>query len=123
MTVSFNRVILAGIVVRDPVIRYTPQHKAVTEVVLAINDTRLGPGGKVIEEKAYVSVTLWEKLAEVAEEYLSKGSPVLIEGRLKYDTWEKDGKRHAKLFAVGHRVQLLEQGKRAGDHSDGRDAE
>ena len=52
-------------------------------------------------------MTLWARTAEVASEYLSKGSPVLIEGRLKFDTWEKDGKKHSKLRVVGEKMQML----------------
>jgi len=104
---SFNRVILIGNLTRDPELRYTPAGKAVTELGLAINDRRKGPNGDWIEETTFVDVTLWERQAEVASEYLTKGSPVLIEGRLKLDTWEKDGKKNSKLRVVGEKMQLL----------------
>jgi single-strand DNA-binding protein len=104
---SFNRVILIGNLTRDPELRYTPAGKAVTELGLAINDRRKGPNGDWIEETTFVDVTLWERQAEVASEYLTKGSPVLIEGRLKLDSWEKDGKKNSKLRVVGEKMQLL----------------
>ena len=63
--------------------------------------------GEWVEEATFVEVTLWGRTAEVASEYLSKGSPVLIEGRLKYDAWEKDGKKMSKLRVVGERMQML----------------
>ncbi|HEX4145563.1 MAG TPA: single-stranded DNA-binding protein [Pirellulales bacterium] len=104
---SFNRVILLGNVTRDPELRYIASGSAVTEIGLAINDRRKGPNGDWIEETTFVDVTLWARTAEIASEYLSKGSPVLIEGRLKLDTWEKDGKKNSKLRVVGERMQLL----------------
>src|SRR5262249_21226100 len=104
---SFNRVILVGNLTRDPELRYIPSGTAVTEIGLAVNDRRKGPNGDWIEETTFVDVTLWARTAEVASEYLSKGSSVLIEGRLKLDTWEKDGKKNYKLRVVGERMQML----------------
>jgi single-strand DNA-binding protein len=109
---SYNRVILIGNLTRDPELKYIPSGMAVTEVGLAINDRRKGPNGDWIEETTFVDVTLWGRTAEVASEYLSKGSPVFIEGRLKLDTWEKDGKKNSKLRVVGEKLQLI--GARAG---------
>ena len=114
---SFNRVILVGNLTRDPELRYTPSGTAVTELGLAINDRRKGPNGEWVEDTTFVDVTLWERTAEVASEYLTKGSPVLIEGRLKLDTWEKDGKKNSKLRVVGEKMQML--GSRAGGGSEG----
>jgi single-strand DNA-binding protein len=104
---SFNRVVLVGNLTRDPELRYIPSGTAVTEVGLAINDRRKGPNGDWIEETTFVDVTLWARTAEVASEYLTKGSSVLIEGRLKLDTWEKDGKKNSKLRVVGEKMQML----------------
>src|ERR1700749_39528 len=114
---SFNRVILVGNLTRDPELRYIPSGTAVTEIGLAVNDRRKGPNGDWIEETTFVDVTLWARTAEIASEYLSKGAPVLIEGRLKLDTWEKDGKRNSKLRVVGERMQLL--GARGGGGGGG----
>jgi single-strand DNA-binding protein len=104
---SFNRVILLGNVTRDPELRYIPSGTAVTEIGLAVNDRRKGPNGDWIEETTFVDVTLWGRTAEIASEYLNKGAPVLIEGRLKLDTWEKDGKKNSKLRVIGEKMQLL----------------
>ncbi len=104
---SFNRVILLGNVTRDPEIKYIPNGTAVSEIGLAVNDRRKGPNGDWIEETTFVDVTLWGRTAEIASEYLSKGSPVLIEGRLKLDTWEKEGKKNSKLRVIGETMQLL----------------
>jgi len=104
---SFNRVVLLGNVTRDPELRYTPSGKAVTEIGLAVNDRRKTPSGEWVEDTTFVDVTLWDRNAEVACEYVTKGSPLLIEGRLKLDTWEKDGKKNSKLRVVGEKMQLL----------------
>ena len=104
---SYNRVILIGNVTRDPELRYIPSGTAVTDVGLAVNDRRKGANGEWIEETTFVDVTLWGRTAEVATEYLNKGSSVMIEGRLKLDTWEKDGKKNSKLRVVGERMVML----------------
>jgi len=104
---SFNRVILVGNLTRDPELRYIPSGMAVTDVGLAVNDRRKNAQGEWVEDTTFVDVTLWGRTAEVASEYLGKGSPILIEGRLKLDTWEKDGKKNSKLRVVGERMQML----------------
>jgi len=114
---SFNRVILLGNVTRDPELRYIANGTAVTDIGLAVNDRRKTATGEWVEETTFVDVTLWGRTAEVAGEYVTKGSPLLIEGRLKLDTWEKDGKKNSKLRVVGERMQLL--GSRGGDSPRG----
>jgi single-strand DNA-binding protein len=109
---SYNRVILLGNVTRDPELRYISSGTAVTEIGLAVNDRRKTATGEWVEETTFVDVTLWGRTAEIACEYASKGSPLLIEGRLKLDTWEKDGKKNSKLRVVGDKLQLL--GSRGG---------
>ena len=104
---SYNRVILMGNLTRDVQLRYTPSGTPVTEIGLAVNDRRKGQNGEWIDETTFVDVTFWGRTAEVAAEYLSKGSPVFIEGRLKLDTWEKDGQKNYKLRVVCDRMQLL----------------
>jgi single-strand DNA-binding protein len=104
---SYNKVILVGNLTRDPELRYIPSGTAVTDIGLAVNEKWKKPSGEWVEETTFVDVTLWARQAEVASEYLSKGSQVLIEGRLKLDTWEKDGKKNYKLRVVGDRMQML----------------
>ena len=103
---SFNRVILVGNLTRDPELRYVAKHTAVSDVGLAVND-RVKRNDEWVEETAFVDVTLWGRTAEVANEHLTKGSPVLIEGRLRYETWEKDGQKRSKLKVVCDRMQML----------------
>ena len=104
---SFNRVILVGNVTRDVELKYTQTGTAVTEIGMAVNDRRKSQSGEWVEETTFVDVTLWGRTAEVANEYLGKGAPVLIEGRLKLDTWETDGQKRSKLRVVGERMQML----------------
>ena len=103
---SFNRVILLGNLTRDPELRYIPSGMAVSDIGLAVND-RVKRNDQWVDETTFVDVTLWGRTAEVANEYLSKGSPVLIEGRLKLDTWEKDGQKRSKLKVIGEKMQMV----------------
>jgi single-strand DNA-binding protein len=114
---SFNRVILVGNLTRDPELRYIPSGMAVSDIGLAVND-RVKRNDQWVEEATFIDITLWGRTAEIANEYLSKGAPVLIEGRLKLDRWEKDGQKHTKLKVIGERLQML--GSREGGPRGGR---
>ena len=105
---NFNKVILAGNLTRDVELKYIPSGTAVADITLAVNDKRKDKDtDQWVENTTFVDVTLWGRTAEVASEYLSKGSPALIEGRLKLDTWEKDGQKRSKLRVVGENMQML----------------
>ena len=104
---SYNRVVLLGNLTRDVEVRYLQSGMAVTDIGLAVNDRRKNQAGEWVEQPTFVDVTLWGRTAEVAGEYLTKGSPILIEGRLKLDTWESDGQKRSKLKVVGERMQML----------------
>jgi single-strand DNA-binding protein len=105
---SFNRVILVGNLTRDPELRYLQSGTAVADIGLAVNDRRKNATGEWVEETTFVDVVLWSRTAEVAGEYLGKGSPVLIEGRLKLDSWEtQDGQKRSKLKVICERMQML----------------
>ncbi len=103
---SYNRVVLMGNLTRDPELRYISSGTAVSEIGLAVND-RVKKNDQWVDEATFVDVTLWGRTAEVANEYLSKGSNILIEGRLKYDTWEKDGQKRSKLRVVAEKMQMV----------------
>ncbi|QDV67733.1 Single-stranded DNA-binding protein [Rosistilla carotiformis] len=111
---SYNRVILLGNMTRDVELRYTQGGTAVTDIGLAVNDRRKSQTGEWVDETTFVDVTLWGRTAEVASEYLSKGSPVLVEGRLKLDTWETEGQKRSKLRVVCDRMQMLGSGGGSG---------
>ena len=116
---SYNRVILIGNLTRDPELRYTPSGMAVTDIGLAVNDRRKTPNGEWVDEPTFVDVTLWGRTAEVVSEYCAKGKPLMVEGRLKLDTWETDGQKKSKLKVIGEKVQLLGGKDGGGGGGDG----
>jgi single-strand DNA-binding protein len=109
MAASYNRVVLVGNITRDIELRQTKNKgTSVTDMGLAINEKYKDGDGNSVEETVFVDVTLWGRQAEVAAEYLGKGSPVLIEGRLKLDQWETDdGQKRQKLKVTADRMQML----------------
>lgn len=107
MSKSYNRVVLIGNLTRDVEVKYLQSGMAVTEIGLAVNDRRKNQQGEWVDETTFIDVTLWARNAEVASEYLSKGSPVFIEGRLKLDQWETDGQKRSKLRVVGENLVLI----------------
>ena len=106
---SFNKVILLGNLTRDPEVRYTPKGSAVCDLGLAVNRQFTLDSGEKREEVTFVDVVLWARLAEIAGEYLKKGRPVFIEGRLQLDTWDdkQSGQKRSKLRVIGETMQLL----------------
>ena len=114
---TLNKVMLIGNLTRDPEVRYTPQGTAVADVRLAVSRKYKTQDGVEKEEVCYVSVTTWGRQAQTCGEYLKKGSPVFVEGRLKLDEWEKDGQKQSRLTVVAERVQFLSSPRRgeAGD--------
>ena len=120
---SFNKVILLGNLTRDPEVRYTPKGTAVTELGMAVNRVYTAENGEKREETTFVDVTLWGRTAEIAGEYLKKGRPVFIEGRLQLDTWDDktSGQKRSKLKVVGEGLQLI--GSRPGGGGGGGDEE
>lgn len=122
---SFNKVILLGNVTRDPQVKHTPGGMSVCELGLAINRTWFDKSSnEKKEEVTFVDVTLWGRTAEVAGEYLAKGRPVLIEGRLQLDTWDdrETGQKRSKLRVVCESMTMLGSGgNRGGSSGDGVD--
>lgn len=107
---SFNRVILMGNLTRDPEVRYTTGGSAVTDIGLAVNRQWTDRStNERKEEVTFIDVTLWGRTAEIAGEYLSKGRPCMIEGRLQLDQWEdrETGQKRSKLKVIGETLQLL----------------
>jgi single-strand DNA-binding protein len=106
---NLNKVMLIGNLTRDPELRHTPKGTAVAEISLAINRVWKDEQGQKQEDTTYVDVTLWGRQAEVAQQYLAKGNPVYIEGRLNLDSWDDKatGQKRSKLKVVGEALQLL----------------
>ncbi len=98
---SFNKVIIMGRLTRDVDLRTTSGGNSVTDLGIAINERRLGAKGEWVDAIQFVDVTFWNRKAEVIAQYFKKGSPILIEGALQLDRWEKDGKNFSKLKVRG----------------------
>jgi single-strand DNA-binding protein len=106
---NLNRVLLIGNLTRDPEVRYTPKGTAVVDIGVAVNRVYSGEDGEKKEETTFVDVTLWGRQAEIAGQYLKKGRPVFIEGRLQLDTWDdkQTGQKRSRLRVVCENMQLL----------------
>jgi single-strand DNA-binding protein len=106
---NLNKVLLLGNVTRDPEVRYTPKGSAVCDLGVAVNRSYTTDSGEKREEVTFVDVTLWGRTAEVASEYLKKGRPVFVEGRLQMDTWDdkQTGQKRTRLRVVADNMQLL----------------
>lgn len=124
--VTFNRVILAGNLVRDPEIRYLPSGTPVANFSIAVN-SRYRQNNELKEEVSYFDVVAFGKTGENCAEYLSKGRPVLVEGRLRQRRWEAEGTRRSKIEVVAGIVQFLGGGTKGtpaeGDAGGGTPAE
>lgn len=114
---SLNKVFLIGRLTADPELRYTQTGLAVSDLRLAVNRAYTAADGSRKEEVCFLDVTVWKRTAETCAEYLHKGSPVFIEGRLQMDAWETpDGQKRSKLRVTATNVQFLEGGRgKAGD--------
>jgi len=121
---NFNKVILAGNLTRDPEMRYLTKGTAVTKIGMAINRTWKNDAGESKEEVTFVDAEAYGRTAEVIAQYLKKGRPILIEGRLKLDQWEDKNthQKQSKLKVVVESFQFLDSGRgdgSGGGHSDG----
>ena len=105
---SYNRTIIVGNLTRDVELRTIPSGTSVADIGVAVND-REKRGDDWIDVTTFLDVTLWGRTAEVASEYLSKGSPVLVEGKLRLETWnaKETGEKRSKLKIVADKMQLL----------------
>jgi single-strand DNA-binding protein len=105
---TLNKVFLMGRLTRDPELRYTPQGMPVTDLGLAVNrEFTPSGGGERRKDTLFIDVTVWKKQAEVICQYLKKGQPIFIEGRLQMDSWEKDGKKNTRIRVVAENFQFL----------------
>jgi single-strand DNA-binding protein len=113
---SFNKVILVGNLTRDPEVRYTPKGVAIAKLGIAVNRTWKTETGEQKEEVTFVDVDAFGKQAEVIGQYLKKGRPILIEGRLRLDQWDdkQSGQKRSKLGVVLEAFQFLDSGNREG---------
>ncbi|MEP6925718.1 MAG: single-stranded DNA-binding protein, partial [Pyrinomonadaceae bacterium] len=117
---SFNKIILVGNLGKDPELRYTPQGTPVCSFTMATNEKRKGASGEMQDTTTWFRITLWNKQAENASKYLTKGRPVYIEGRLRIEEWtDKDGKTRSSLEVHATDMQFI--GNRSDESGGGRD--
>jgi single-strand DNA-binding protein len=120
---SMNRVFLMGNLTRDPELRQTSGGLAVTDLGLAVSERYKNKSGEEVETVCFTDVVVWGKQAESCSQYLSKGAPVVVEGRLQLDRWETDsGEKRSRMRVKADRVQFLWRPQHAGGEAvlDGR---
>jgi single-strand DNA-binding protein len=119
---SYNKVILVGNLTRDPELRYTPKGMAIAKIGLAVNRNWTNEAGEKKEEVTFVDVDIFGRTAENVAQYMKKGRPILIEGRLRLDQWDdkQTGQKRSKLGVVAETVQFL--GSPAGGGGEGGDS-
>ena len=100
MAKGFNKVVLMGNLTRDPEVRTTPNGQSVASFGLAINRTWRGADGNQQESVSYIDCVAWGKTGEIIAQYVQKGRPLLVSGRLEQRSWEKDGQKHSKVEVV-----------------------
>ena len=110
---SFNKVILMGNLTRDPELRYTPKGTAVAKLGLAVNRVWKTETGETKEDVLFIDVEAFSRQAETIGQYLKKGSPILVEGRLRLDTWDdkQTNQKRSKIFVIAENVKFLGSGQ------------
>ena len=113
---SLNKVLLIGNLTHDPELRRIPSGTAVVTLRMAVNESFKSKTGEAVEKAIFLDVDVWGRQAETCQQYLSKGSPVLIEGRLQMDTWDdkETGQKRSRLKVRAERVQFLSGSRREG---------
>ena len=118
---SFNKVILMGNLTRDPELRYTPKGTAIAKIGVAVNRVWTNEAGEKKEEVTFVDVDIFGRTAENVGQYMRKGRPILIEGRLKLDQWDdkQTGQKKSRMGVVAETVQFLGGAPGAGEGGGG----
>lgn len=120
MAASFNKVLLMGNLTRDPELRYIPSGQAVATFSVAVNRVYNSPSGEKKEEVSFIRVVVWARMAENCNEYLKKGSPVFVEGRLQSRSWDApDGTKRSTIEVVAQSVQFLRSGSNRAEQDSG----
>lgn len=111
MAASLNKVMLMGNLTRDPELRYLPSGQAVATFTIAVNRTYASQSGEKKEEANFIRIVAWARQAEICNEYLKKGSPIFVEGRLQSRSWEaQDGSKRSTIEVVAQNIQFLPRG-------------
>jgi len=112
MAKGFNKVILMGNLTRDPEVRTTPSGQSVASFGLAVNRTWRGADGNQQESVSYIACVAWGKTGEIIAQYVQKGRPLLVSGRLEQRSWEKDGQKHSKVEVIVEDFNFVGSGDR-----------
>ena len=122
MAASLNKTFLIGNLTRDPELRYIPSGTAVASFGLAVNRTYTNSDGEKVDDVCFIDIVAWNRLAEICGQYLTKGKPVFVEGRLQMNSWEQeDGKKRSKLKVIAQNIQFLSGGGKANAEEEGAD--
>ena len=117
---SLNKVLLIGNLTKDPELRYTPNGTAVTNLRVAVNRKFKDRTGELKEDTCFITVTAWDKQAEICNQYLQKGRPVFVEGILQSRSWEtSDGQKRSTIDVRAERIQFLGGAPRGGEGGQG----
>ena len=119
---NLNKVMLIGNMTRDPQLSYLPSQTPVVEFGLAISRRYKKQDGSQGEDVCFVDCQMFGKRAEVINQYLKKGDPIFVEGRLKFDSWEKDGQKRSKLRVFVENFEFLGKGSSGGGQGSGNQA-
>ncbi len=123
MAASLNKVLLIGNLTRDPELRYTPSGQAVASFTVACNRAYVAQTGEKKEETSFIRVVVWGRRAEVSNEYLKKGNPVFVEGRLQSRSWDApDGTKRSTIEVIAQNVQFLSRPNRGAEPAMPEDA-
>ncbi len=116
---NVNRVFLLGNLTRDPELRQTSSGMSVSDLGVAVSETYQNKAGETVETKCFTDVVVWGKQAEACSQYLVKGAPVMVEGRLQLDQWDTDsGEKRSRLRVKADRVQFLGRLRGYGETGD-----
>lgn len=119
--VNLNRILLIGNLTKDPELRYTPSGTAVANLRMAVNSSYKDQAGQRKEETCFVTVVVWARQAENCNQYLKKGRPIFVEGRLVSRSWESEGKKRSAMEVRADRVQFLGSAPSSSGTDDSRD--
>ena len=115
-----NKIIIVGHLGKDPEIKYTPLGDPVCEFSMAVSESYKDKNGDKVKTTEWFRIVAWRKLAEICGQYLCKGKLVLIEGKLKTETWEKDGQKHSITKVIASNMQMLDSKKKEDQPEDGK---
>ena len=115
---NLNKVMLIGNLTRDAELRFIPSGQPILEFRIAVSRRFRTQNGENREETLFIDVNLWGKIGESIAQYMKRGKPVFVEGRLKLDEWERDGQKHSKMRVVADNIQLLGS-RQGGDGNQG----